>query len=415
MHVLILNQTFYPEHAATAQLMWDLARHLRRAGHRVTAITSRNIYGTDQRHERAQEIVEGVEIRRVIGTRFGKKHLAGRMSDFLSFYAAAFWEMRRMGKPDVTLALTSPPMIAALGVLERRFTRRRPRLVYHVMDLYPDAAVAMDVMRAGSAGHRVMKRLTRRTLLSSDAVIVLGRDMRQRIVREYAVGHHAQSIHVVPPWADGEALRPVARSDNPLARELGVEQTFNIVYSGNLGMAHDVDTLAAAMEAMQHDPGVQWLFIGGGGRYDELRGRVRHFANVRFLPYQHRDDLIHSLNLADVHLVTQLPAFTGIVVPSKLYGIMAVGRPAVMVGPAEVECSLVINEAGCGFVVPNGESGLLVRRLRELQADAALRQEMGRRARQVFAARYDRSIACARIEGILSGVAKNPVAATVDL
>jgi glycosyltransferase involved in cell wall biosynthesis len=405
MHVLILNQTFYPEHAATAQLMWDLARHLVRSGHRVTALASRIVYGTDRQHGRSHEVIEGVEIRRVIGTRFGKKHLPGRMSDFLSFYAAAFWAMRRMDAPDVILALSSPPMIAALGMLERQFSRKRPRLVYHVMDLYPDAAVAMDVMQRGSLVHRLLRRLSRRTLLSSDAVIALGRDMRDRLLRAYRLERIAGRIHVVPPWADGEALRPVPRSEIPLARELGVEDTFNIVYSGNLGMAHDVDTLAAAMDMLRDDPAVRWLFIGGGARYEDLRARAQHLRNVRFLPYQEREVLAHSLNLADVHLVGQLPAFTGIVVPSKLYGIMAVGRPCIMVGPADAECSRVISETGCGYVVPGGEAGLLVRRLRELQGDAGLRQEMGRRAREAFAAHYERAIACGRIEGILRGVA----------
>src|SRR4051794_2018887 len=116
MHVLILNQTFYPDIAATGQHMWDLARFLDARGHRVTAVTSRNFYGTDRQHARGHERVgRAIEIRRVRGTRFGKRTHLGRILDFGSYYLAAAWELQHLQAPDVILALTSPPMVATLG------------------------------------------------------------------------------------------------------------------------------------------------------------------------------------------------------------------------------------------------------------------------------------------------------------
>lgn len=406
MHVLILNQPFHPDVAATAQLMWDLARHLRASGHRVSAVASRHVYGSTESHGRAHEAIDGVEIHRVGGTRFGKRHLPGRLADFLSFYAAAFLQMQRMATPDVILALTSPPMISVLGMVRRQFSGgKRVRLVHHVMDLYPDAATAMGVLGRGTPAERVMARLTRRTLETSDAVIALGRDMRELIVRRYRLHRRADRIHVVPPWADGAALAPREKDSVGLAREWGVAGTFTVAYSGNLGMAHDADTIVGAIEAMRDDDaGVRFLFVGGGRRFDALRERAAAagWPHVIFRPYQDRGRLNDSLNCADVHLVSQLPSFTGIVVPSKLYGIMAVGRPAVMVGPADAECARTIAECGMGYVVPVGDAAGLVRRLRELRDDGALRAEMGRRARDAFEAHYDRRIACAQIERILA-------------
>lgn len=407
MHVLILNQTFFPDMAATAQHMWDLARHLVAHGHRVSAVTSRSIYGTDQQHPLAYESIDGIDIHRVAGTAFGKKHLAGRMSDFLSFYLAAFVKLQRLHQPDVILALTSPPMIAAMGVLQRQFRSaadgRKIRLAYHVMDLYPDAAIAMQVMRQGSFVNRVMTRVTRQTLNRSDAVIVLGRDMRQRIIEQYDFARHSDRIHIVPPWADGADLKAIDKSENPLARELSVVDSFNIVYSGNFGMAHDVETITSAIETMRHDANTRWLFIGGGNRFGQLKAEAerRGWTHVQFHPYMERQRLPLSLSLADVHLVSQLPQFTGIVVPSKLYGILAVARPSVMVGPPDAECSLTIREHDCGFVVPNGNTDELVSRLRQLRDDHTFRQTMGQRARAAFDANYDKTIACGRIEQIL--------------
>lgn len=413
MHVLILNQTFYPDVAATAQHMWDLAQHLAAGGHRVTAITSRTIYGTEQHFNHSYEKIGPIEIHRVAGTAFGKKSSLGRMCDFFSFYLAAFVKLQEVPRPDVILALTSPPMIAAMGLMQRHFDQhlngRRLRLVYHVMDLYPDAAVATGVLNDQSLPVRILQRLTRRTLAASDAVVVLGRDMAQRVLRRYRLGTLADRLHIVPPWADGIALNPLSKSHNPLARALGVEQTFNIVYSGNLGIAHDLKTITGAIEQMRHDPGLAWLFIGGGHRFQRLQEQAAKagWSNVRFLPYQDRDALNQSLNLADVHLVSQLPAFTGIVVPSKLYGIMAVGRPTVMIGPADAECSRVVAENEAGFVVPNEQVDQLVACLRKLQAEPALGQAMGQRARQAFDRYYDRSIACAHLESILQSVVKS--------
>jgi len=407
MHVLILNQTFYPDFASTAQLMWDLALYLEARGHRISALCSRAIYGTDQQHELSYERVNNIEIHRVTGTAFGKRRMLGRMSDFLAFYAAAFWKLRRLPAPDVILSLTTPPMLGVLPMLHRQFLdqqrRRRLRIVHHIMDLYPDAAVAMNVLRQGSYSQRFMSRLGGRILGTADAVIVLGRDMAERIIRGYHPGSLAGRIHVVPPWADGSLLKPLDKGKNPLAEQFGLRDTFNIVYSGNLGLAHDVETLIAAMEVMRADEGIAWLFIGGGKRFEHLRTHadLRAWTNVRFMPYQDREVLNQSLNLADVHLVSQLPEFTGIVVPSKLYGILAVGRPSIMIGPADAEISRVINEWSCGYVVANGDAAGLVQRLRELKADPRLGREMGARARRVFETQYDRPIACSRIESIL--------------
>jgi glycosyltransferase involved in cell wall biosynthesis len=406
MHVLILNQTFHPDTAATAQLMWDLARHLDASGHRVTAITSRHHYGTDRRHECPRQTIGNIEIRRVRTTGLGKGSLLRRMGDFASFYLSAAIEMQRIEAPDLILALTSPPMISALAAIHRklRVTRagRPVRFVYHVMDLYPDALTAAGVAWAASD----LGWVTARTLEAADAVIVLGRDMRQRLLERYGDAGLAGRVHVIPPWSDALEITPCDKRASALTRSLGLIESFNIVYSGNLGVAHDISTLWSAMALMRNDAGAVWLFVGGGGRFEELRRRVGEagWSHVRFLPYQPREQLGESLSIADVHLVTQLPSFEGIVVPSKLFGIMAAARPTVMVGPAGAECARIIAEHGAGYVVANGDAAGLVDRLRSLRDDPEMRTRMGHSARNALLARYDRVIACARIEMLLKSV-----------
>jgi len=412
MHVLILNQTFHPDVAATAQLMWDLARHLDARGHRVSAVTSRTVYGTDRQFDAAHERIGNIDIHRCAQTALGKRRLSRRVIDFASFYASAFVTLSRLPAPDVILALTSPPMIAVMGALQKQLRRtgivHPVRLVYHVMDLYPDAALAMKVLHRGSWVARLMARLTRRTLDLSDAIIALGDDMKERLVREYHLAGRAPAgrIHVVHPWADGTALFPVPKDRTRLAAELNLRDTFTLTYSGNLGMAHDVDTFAGAIRRTAADADLAWLFIGGGKRFDQLQAlaAAERWPHARFLAYRPREELGDSLNCADVHLVSQLPAFTGVVVPSKLFGIMAVGKPTIMVGPPDAECARIVAREGAGLVVSNGDVAGLVAAVRRLRDDAPLRARAGAAARAAFERDYDRPIACARIESILSSV-----------
>jgi glycosyltransferase involved in cell wall biosynthesis len=424
MHVLILNQTFHPDTAATAQLMWDLARHLDGAGHRVSVLTSRVYYGSERLHDHRWQLYgNAIEVRRVAGTRFGKGSrlgVVGRLSDFGSFYLAAaraLW--RQEPTPDVILALTSPPMVASLAVMLKGYRQwlgeRAPRVVYHVMDLYPDAAEASGVLPAGGVAGEVLAGLTSLTLGRADAAIVLGRDMRERVLARYggqAEGALARRVHVVPPWADAEQLYPMEKRDNPLAGSLGLARSFNVVYSGNLGVAHDLETIVRAIEMTRAWDGLCWLFVGGGSGFGPLRQEAarRAWPHFRTLPFQPREALNASLNLGDVHLVSQLPQFTGVVVPSKLFGVMAVGRPTVMVGPADAECSRILREHQAGAVVANGDAAGLVDAVARLRRDDGYRTQVGRNARAALEANYSRSIATARIEAILrSTLGSSPV------
>ncbi len=407
MRVLILNQTFYPDLASTGQLMWELARHLRDRGHEVHVLSSRQFYGTTQRHPSRHQRLEKIDITRVGGTALGKKNLWTRLLDFASFYVSAGWELTHQRCPDVILALTSPPMIAALAGMDKRRRQLRgektPRLVYHVMDLYPDAAIESGVLPARGPATRLLEAITRMTLRRSDAIIALGRDMAERLTQHYG-GRNPLPISIVTPWADGRLLFPLAPRDNPLLQALDFGGKFVICYSGNLGLAHDLQTISEAMELSRDRADWLWLFVGGGVRLEQLRRHAesRQWTHTRFLPLAPKEQLNESLNLADVHLVSQLPQFSGVVVPSKLFGILAVARPTIMIGPPDAECSRIVSESQCGVVVANGHAAELVRTISRLQADPALRQRMGQAARRVFQECYDLPVACGRIESILA-------------
>lgn len=416
MHFVLVNQCFHPDTASTGQILHDLATYLTSAdggGHDVTVITSRQRYGTGQLLEVGDETLppagpgEGtMRIRRLRGTRFGKRTLPGRVSDFVTFYLVASRELLRKRDADALLVLTSPPMIGVVVEAVASLPGRRRstgRVVHWVMDLYPQATAAHGMLTPRHPIYRVCRRLMGWAFRRASSLVALGDDMRDAILREHR-DVPAERVAVIHPWADGATLRPVDRASSTLAAELGLSRTFNLVYSGNLGLAHDLETFQAAIERTVNDDeaGLRWVFIGSGKRYEQLQAwqARRQFSHLRLLPFMPRSRLSQSLGLADVHLISQLPAFTGVVVPSKLFGIMAAGRPALMVGPDDCECARVIRRHDIGRVVPVGDVEGLLAAIHELR-QPGVAQDMGRRARAAFEAEDDRTVGCRRLADLL--------------
>ena len=389
MKVLLLNQFFHPDLSATAQIETDLAEDLAAAGLEVTALATRGSYlGGGALPARDQH--QGVAIRRLWATSLGKKTLLHRALDYGSFYASAALATATMPRQDVVVALTTPPLIAAAGMVAR--TLRGSRLVYWVQDLYPEVAVAFGVMRARSPAARIMGAVSRAVLSRADAVVALGEAMRERCI---AAGARPDRTSVIPNWADGAAVRPVPHQENPLRPELARGARCLVMYSGNIGRGHDVVTLVEAARRLRHRGDIAFLFQGDGARRGDVERAAAELPNLLLARYQPRERLAASLSAGDLHLVSLDPPLGGLLEPSKLYGIMAAGRPALFVGPAESEVARTVEREGCGAAFRNGDAEGLAGAIAGLADDPGRREEMGRRAREALLARYDRRVATA--------------------
>lgn len=393
MKILFLNQTFYPDVAATAQHLDDLCRDLVAAGHEVTVVSSRSIYGSAGAALPKWERVHGVEVHRVGKSLFGKRSLLARLADFFLFYVLAMWKVLRLPRQDVVVPLTTPPMIVLLGVLLKKL--RGTRLAYWVMDMYPDVPVAYGVLREGGVAHRVLERLHVAAMNAADVVVVLGQDMRRRVE---AKGVPVDRVHVIGPWSDLAELGEADSSEVAALREdWGLQDCFVVMYSGNLGLAHDVETILGAIRAMRDEPRVRFLFVGGGKALTAVMDASQRdgLENIVIQPYQTRERLGVAMRVGDVHLISQSSSMTGLLVPSKLFGIMAAGRAAVFVGDADAEVGRVLGESGCGFVVAIQDVAGLVETLAILRDDVTLREAMGAKGQEAMRRRYDRSHATA--------------------
>ncbi len=389
--LLFVNQYYWPDHASTAQHLADLAEHLASEGHEVHVLCGRGGYKPGVERPPRREAHEGVEIHRVDTTSFGRRTTLHRMIDYLSFYLRAFWLALFLPRFDVVTTLTTPPIIGLVGTMLRRL--KGSRHVYWSMDLHPDASIALGRMRPSHPVVAALARLSDAVYRGADRVVVLGPYMADRIA---AKGVARERLADIPVWSRRDEIYPIARQGHALRASLGLADKFVAMYSGNLGLAHSFAEFLEAARRLRHRDDIVFLFVGEGPR---LAGVVSAKAadgldNIRLLDYFPRGQLHASLSVADVHLISMRAEMTGIVVPGKLYGAMASGRPTLFVGPERCESADTIREADCGPTVLLGDSQGVAGAITALAADPGLRVSMGRRGREAFLARHEKGPCC---------------------
>jgi len=238
----------------------------------------------------------------------------------------------------------------------------------------------------------------------ADRVVVLGPYMADRIALK---GVAPERIVTIPVWSRRDEIYPLPCASNPLRKALGVAGKFVVMYSGNLGLAHTFDEFLAAAVSLRHRTDIVFLFVGGGPRLGEVEAAIIRdgLDNVRVVDYVPRSQLHASLTLADLHLISMRREMTGIVVPGKLYGAMAAGRPCVFVGPEHCESADTIRHAGCGVTIAPGDVESLVAAIQLLANDPSLTRRMGERARSAFLARFEQRLCCHEWAQLIADVA----------
>lgn len=370
-------------------------------GDDVSVLCSRNRYdgGTGNRLP-FRERIDGVEIRRCWGPNCGKRSLPGRVLDMSSFCISAFGRLLTAARVDTVLFLTNPPLIGFLGAWRRRL--RKERFVYVLMDVYPDVAIRGGILRENGWVARALRRLARIPLEAADAVVVLGEDMKDVVIRQ---GAPAEKVTIIRNWADPAKVFPVPPDRNPLRAKWGLAGKFVVEYSGNFGISHDFADLLSAAEALRTDDGIRFLLIGDGVRRSEVEEFVtaRKLPNVLLLPYQDASSLAWSLSAGDIHYVSLRKGFEGLVVPSKAYGAMAAGRPIVYQGAETGEIARMVDRERIGFVVPPADRKSLLDRIVELYRNPETRRRQGERARRALEERYSAEIGLALYRKVLEG------------
>lgn len=408
MKFLFLNQTFHPDVMATAQYLSELAAALARRGHTVEIIASRRAYDEPEKWFPKTEVWRGVRIHRIPTTAFGKSAKWRRAADFGSFILACCWRLLFVRRPDVVVALTSPPLVSVIGALYARVLNAK--FAYWVMDLNPDEAIAAGWLRQGSFMARILSSLSHFSFRQAARIVTLDHFMRDRVV---AKGISTEKIVVLPPWSNGNEVcfDPVGREDFRSAH--GLAGHFVIMYAGNHSPCHPLDTVLAAARELSVAPQFKFVFVGGGSEWRKINAttepqptgdEVRPFgelsvqaknleqrvarrptigaqnlnsgvsaqrgSNLVCLPYQPLNRLSSLLSAADLHVVVMGEPFVGIVHPCKIYNILAVGAPVLCIAPKPSHLTeiLALLDPGRFRIVAHGDVSGCAAAIRELSA-----------------------------------------------
>lgn len=399
--IVFINRYFYPDHSATSQLLSDLAFDLAHRGQDIHVITGGQLYDNAQAALPNEDIIRDVRVHRVRTSRFGRAQLVGRLLDYLTFYIGATWKLwRLMRSGDVAVAKTDPPMMSVCAAWVVRL--KHGILVNWVQDLFPEVATSMEVYGVRYAAP-MLKRLRNGSLRQGQYNVVLGERMAQRLRDE---GVPSDQIRIIENWADGEAIQPVAREDNPLVGEWKLTDKFVVGYSGNMGRVHEFKTLIDAAEQLKDHVQIAWVFIGDGiaRRWLEQEVTRRGLTNVQFRPYQPAGQLRWSLSVPDVHVISLRPNLEGLIVPSKFYGVAAAGRPMIYLGDPEGEIARIVQREECGWSFCIGEVDPLAQCILRLSQAPQAVAAAGQQARRAFDRLYTRHHALSSWRVLLGSV-----------
>ena len=353
MKILLLNQCFYPDVVSTAQHLTDLATALSSRGHEVAVVTSDRGYDDPRVRFKRRECWKGIEIIRIPSLSFGKQGRWRRVFNFGSFMLVCSLRLLTLRRFDLTIALTSPPLISFLAALFVKL--KGGRFCFWVMDLNPDEAIAAGWLAERSFTSRLLQRLLRYSFNVATHTIVLDRFMKERVV---AKGVDPERVTIVPPWSHDDTVEYSETGREAFRRRHGLSDKFVVMYSGNHSPCHPLDTLLGAARALETQSGIIFYFVGGGS--EQVKVRDAGLSNVKCLPYQPLDELSNSLSAADLHVVVMGEEFVGIVHPCKVYNILAVGAPALYLGPEPSHVTDIASQHGTFFRARHGEVDAVV-------------------------------------------------------
>ena len=393
--LVLFSQVYVPDPAAVGQYMHQAAAAMVQRGYRVIAFAADSGYEDPSQRFPRYERIDGVHVVRLPFSSFGKTSIRNRLLGGSIFTTEASLLAAALPRVDHVLVSTNPPMIGAAGIALA--LSRRSRLSLWMMDINPDQIVAAGRMTASSLPVVGFDWLNKHTLVRAQNVVTLDPFMAERLATKSV---HCPTPEVIPPWPILSVGKLERGAGQRFRAQHGLSNKRVVMYSGNLSPLHPVDTLLEAARALQDDPRIELVFIGGGSARERIA--ASGLRNLRLLPYQPLDQLQESLSAADVHLVSMGDAMVGIVHPSKIYSAMAVGRPILALGTRRSHIASLVHEHQIGWHVEHGAVPEAVAALRDIaRADPEQLAGLGARAHAAIRQDFDRAQLIARFCGIL--------------
>lgn len=385
--VLVLANYFYPDKVAFVPLITELCEALQ--DEFILTVIAGQEDGVFQKERLVISNHEKIKIIRVRTTEVDKANKVSRIKYIFSYFFNSIYAIIKEKDIDLIYAVSQPPILGGiLGVIGKILKRKK--LIYNIQDFNPEAVEAI-----GYSNNKkilfIAKFFDNLTCYFSDLVVVVGRDMKEKFYERYSFKKNPR-VEVVNNWANGKELYHLD-FENENVQKFRKNNEFigklTIMYSGNIGLFYDLEGIVRVFEKFKTRADILLVFIGEGAIKKELEvfAIEKNINNIKFLPYQKKEDLIYSLNSPDIHLVTNAKGIKGISVPSKIYGVMSVGKPILGVLEVGSEARVLIEESGSGYCCEPGQYDLLEKMIEKIILEKSQLQEKGLRGRE-FSEKY---------------------------
>jgi len=353
MKLLIVDRYFYPDLQATSVLLTDIAKELSK-NFKVNVLC-----GPVSDFKTEGSLLSDVKVSVVCSTSFGHHSLLGRLVNYASFLLMAPFAILFQPKTDIVMIGTSPPLLPFVSLLACKL--RGFPYVYLCNDYFPNTAVLSGWMKEGWLS-RFFKSLNLYSLKKASAVVAIGRDMKELLVKD---GISAGKIEIISNWANPNEIKPLPKI-NPVSNRYLLNQYFVLMHSGNFGLVQDFDFLLEIAKALQDEEKIRLVFVGGGALKKQIQEKAKKMklSNVVFLDFQPREKISETFASADIHLISLKRGLAGNSVPSKTYSLLPSGRPILGLLEEKSEIARMIKEADCGAVldtISNTEAALAIK------------------------------------------------------
>ncbi|MBN1405139.1 MAG: glycosyltransferase family 4 protein [Candidatus Omnitrophica bacterium] len=396
--IRFILQYFYPEVASTAQLMTELAQGLTARGYKIKVYCGQPTY-VRSKTLLPKEVFNNIEIERLSCTRFEKNSSIGRMMNWLSYTVLTFFRLLFSGDKSPLFIISTPPFLFVVGYLLKIL--KGQKYVCLIYDLYPDIAVKLKYMQENSIIAKIWDRCNRAFFKNADFVIVPSENMKTLIDKKIGKNN---KVKVIYNWADGDFIKPMPKSENWFAKKYDLVNKLVILYAGNIGLFHELETLIEAAGNLRDNKNIQFVFIGEGGKKKKLMDMAgeKKLDNVLFLPYQDKSILSHSLTCSDVSVVSLEKNLDFVAAPCKLYTSMAAGQAILGLVDKNSDVAKIVNRYECGFCVDQDDVKAVVETLKNLSQNLQLMDKYKRNARKCFEENFRKDIMINKYSDVFS-------------
>jgi len=399
--LLFLNRSFYPDVEATGQLLTQLCEDLAQDFH-IQVICGNPVYRRVRTLKPISKSQHGRIITwRINSTSLPKKYFWARFLNLLTYFMGCLIWALLLKKTDMVIAETDPPLLASIAYLLSRL--RRSVFLYYPQDIWPEAGI-VNKRLTNPVLTNILRSVNGFLYREANQIIVPGADMKDSLVKDHSLP--PDKITVVENWTDPEEVYPVKREDNDFLRTHGLEKKFVVMYSGNIGLSQDLENVVAAADGLRGYEEIIFILVGEGALKEALfkMASSRKLENIKFLPYQQKRCLKYSLNAAHIHLIPLKRGMKGIIVPSKVYGIMAASKPFIAAVDEGSEIDSVVKRFGCGLVVKPSAVEALKKAVLWAFRNQEQIEMMGQQGRKAFEVHYTRAICTQKFRSLLNSL-----------